>query len=166
MIPRDKKNVKFQSTPPMQGATVQLAMDHGWKPVSIHAPYAGSDRKQKLLVGALAGFNPRPLCRERHPNPDDGEMITSVSIHAPYAGSDRYHLRSSSASIGFNPRPLCRERPPFLISLYQKKCSFNPRPLCRERLSETRGTDPSLMFQSTPPMQGATFRECRNGRFS
>ena len=56
---------KFQSTPPMQGATVMHGRGLQSVRVSIHAPYAGSDRFS-TLIGFCAGcFNPRPLCRER-----------------------------------------------------------------------------------------------------
>ncbi len=123
----------FQSTPPMQGATC-------WVPegviqifVSIHAPYAGSDPALNMSMESITlfqstppmqgatipalgfiswrrGFNPRPLCRERHhsttgvttstsfnPRPlcrerlggvQDTLKLIAVSIHAPYAGSD------------------------------------------------------------------------------
>ena len=35
---------------------------------------------------------------------------------------------------------------------------FNPRPLCRERRCSALSPFPLQVFQSTPPMQGATFR--------
>ena len=61
--------IKFQSTPPMQGATMSLHLYSPVFSVSIHAPYAGSDicipSQQKHLF---------------------------VSIHAPYAGSDKFPL--------------------------------------------------------------------------
>ena len=56
----------FQSTPPMQGATIQRLLKHFTVYVSIHAPYAGSDN--------IPG---RSISVSRY-----------VSIHAPYAGSD------------------------------------------------------------------------------
>ena len=79
----------FQSTPPMQGATVQLVNSETVVDmVSIHAPYAGSDSAKEARV-----------------------LAAEVSIHAP----------------------LCRERR-------------------RSRMEESS----FWMFQSTPPMQGAT----------
>ena len=59
--------------------------------------------------------------------------LHDVSIHAPYAGSDTYGGGKLHTGGCFNPRPLCRERLP-------RRQSY----LWRE------------MFQSTPPMQGAT----------
>ena len=105
--------------------------------------------------GVIAGFYPRPLCRERqYPGrplqrtqgvsihaPYAGsdsvvpfaQLFCVVSIHAPYAGSDQFYGIIKSRKEGFNPRPLCRERPPVenVVSYFKR---FNPRPLCRERL--------------------------------
>ena len=146
----------FQSTPPMQGATMQTLRK--------------SQRKHC--------FNPRPLCRERlleivspvsslvfqstppmqgatgvdgsflYQYVADDQMATQgatgvdgsflrqrsgVSIHAPYAGSDAICTVTCSSMYGFNPRPLCRER-----------------------LTGFLWWSRVQMFQSTPPMQGAT----------
>ena len=131
-----------------------------------------------MLCRPQDSFNPRPLCRERpHPvrpihrylrfqstPPMQGAtwlsenplMVLYVSIHAPYAGSDAYEYCVENVtgcpldwSQMYNRRirVLCRE------------CDsgrFNPRPLCRERpMARRLSVSPSL-FQSTPPMQGAT----------
>ena len=103
---------RFQSTPPMQGATASLLR----------------------FFGRNRSFNPRPLCRERRYQCDNGGSGHAVSIHAPYAGSDKMVLGSNQAALpGFNPRPLCRERPVTRAVIWSH-----------------------TMFQSTPPMQGAT----------
>ena len=39
------KRIKFQSTLPMQGATVLSVPSNAVKSISIHAPYAGSDER-------------------------------------------------------------------------------------------------------------------------
>ena len=56
---------KFQSTPPMQGATKSVHVFNDQVRVSIHAPYAGSDGLEAAEMAITVGFNPRPLCRER-----------------------------------------------------------------------------------------------------
>ena len=56
---------RFQSTPPMQGATINVLTSGFDNFVSIHAPYAGSDLGIQDVFPAV-----------------------QVSIHAPYAGSD------------------------------------------------------------------------------
>ena len=73
----------------MQGATFNANFSSSDTPVSIHAPYAGSDLTSVLLTLALfQGFNPRPLCRERREERLEMQTQHAVSIHAPYAGSD------------------------------------------------------------------------------
>ena len=57
--------LKFQSTPPMQGATVGDVSFCFIPHVSIHAPYAGSDGIFCPFLNPIICFNPRPLCRER-----------------------------------------------------------------------------------------------------
>ena len=56
---------RFQSTPPMQGATQRRFCCDTCCDVSIHAPYAGSDQPTLPVKPYLLCFNPRPLCRER-----------------------------------------------------------------------------------------------------
>ena len=65
---REKKHAfpsVFQSTLPMQGVTIEAALDYAFLVISIHTPYAGSD--VKFIVSILFG---------------------KISIHTPYAGSD------------------------------------------------------------------------------
>ena len=57
---------EFQSTPPMQGATVV----------------------KNVTIKIIVRFNPRPLCRERLFEAIVPHYRVDVSIHAPYAGSD------------------------------------------------------------------------------
>ena len=79
-----------------------------------------------------SNLNPRPLYRER-PRSDDPDSI----------------------SDNFNPRPLYRERR--VLANYKGVFSyFNPRPLYRERPGEIKPTFEIKIFQSTPPIQGAT----------
>ena len=123
---------QFQSTLPMQGATMIDDIEKWNDIISIHAPYAGSDKAWRLL-----------------------KLWISISIHAPYAGSDGNTFSAKRRSRNFNPRSLCRER----LSLRarsdaelefqstlpmqgatlaaaiksMKLDNFNPRSLCRER---------------------------------
>ena len=101
--------------------------------VSIHAPYAGSDAGGKERRPYGAGFNPRPLCRERRCELRKVYHRYHVSIHAPYAGSDDTF-----------PTPLC-----YTIQ------GFNPRPLCRERLSGITQLLPSLGVSIHAPYAGS-----------
>ena len=102
----------FQSTPPMQGATSAGDIVPLYCEVSIHAPYAGSDPCVRALRNSRLQFQSTPPMQgatsylSLHVH---GDIV--VSIHAPYAGSDIKCLSYSA-------------------TLY--------------------------LFQSTPPMQGAT----------
>ena len=150
---------EFQSTPPMQGATVGGYVTVGNTiTVSIHAPYAGSDLQGIKSLALFLCFNPRPLCRERLGETDIPDQHGGVSIHAPYAGSDFSAWHCSHYMSSFNPRPLCRERPVPIeydvrivrfqstppmqgatkdIVMCPQDNGFNPRPLCRERQNGT-----------------------------
>ncbi len=125
--------LEFQSTPPMQGATTTRAlMRNSFVPFQSTPPMQGATMFSEISSRNTIGFNPRPLCRERH-NKDSAHASAAafqstppmqgatqcelciysngiVSIHAPYAGSDRNHNRWTCRIRSFNPRPLCRER--------------------------------------------------------
>ena len=59
----------------MQGATAKSSLAEPTFDVSIHAPYAGSDEVTSLTLTLGAGFNPRPLCRERHAGMDGAGTV-------------------------------------------------------------------------------------------
>ena len=170
---------KFQSTPPMQGATKQS----WWNFLNMYS-FNPRPLCRERPVGSLRlyrearCFNPRPLCRERLYHAEDESPETSVSIHAPYAGSDPKSLNKVRKTYGFNPRPLCRERP-FTVSLSLLGLLFQSTPPMQGATihrfyiapgfvvsihAPYAGSDPdnsqeskqAKMFQSTPPMQGAT----------
>ena len=84
----------------MQGATQSVSKAEAKEKVSIHAPYAGSDLEESQIAGNLAGFNPRPLCRERHNRWMERIHRRYVSIHAPYAGSDRIEMDGNETGFG------------------------------------------------------------------
>ena len=154
------KSMQFQSTPPMQGATIAIVVFPPPLGVSIHAPYAGSDlfrvndhpsfnrfQSTPPMQGATSTgiyltlspgcFNPRPLCRERlHVNCIICDQ-DNVSIHAPYAGSDVHSSDLLSIIAGVS-----------IHAPYAGSDFIRPIRLAIE-----------LLFQSTPPMQGATSME-------
>ena len=102
----------------------------------------------------------------------------TISIHAPRVGGDRSDRRHQGGATNFNPRPPCGGRRPSHI-LFQLHIDFNPRPPCGGRLSppgpaqsqsnisihaprvggDLPHSTPSILrclFQSTPPVWGAT----------
>ena len=85
-------------------------------------------------------FNPRPPCGERPLRDRMADANSLVSIRAPLAGSDRIWQPVARNATGFNPRPPCGERPKAgpSLSVYR-------------------------LFQSAPPLRGATgyLRACK-----
>ena len=169
----------FHSTPPMQGATKSpFDLLLKFYLVSIHAPYAGSDGSlpeaepgqdqfqstppmQGATIDGLigcckdAGFNPRPLCRERldanayywvligfqSTPPMQGATASDrgylpgrfVSIHAPYAGSDQEVYGRDCEYCEFQSTPPMQGATLCIRESDSFRSGFNPRPLCRER---------------------------------
>ena len=78
----------FQSTRPSRGATLALRQLGRLRQVSIHAPLAGRDREEEILMSYEIVFqSTRPSrgatrCRKCR------EARKPVSIHAPLAGRD------------------------------------------------------------------------------
>jgi len=80
-----------------------------------------------------------------------------VEIHAPRVGGDPWPRPPRPAYKHFNPRPPCGGRP--LSTPDRWRCwHFNPRPPCGGRLAQARLIQELEVFQSTPPVWGATLR--------
>ena len=78
-----------------------------------------------------------------------------ISIHAPRVGGDISAGLIALSSMYFNPRPPCGGRlDQPVTSLYSYY--FNPRPPCGGRPDFLRATSVHALFQSTPPVWGAT----------
>ena len=130
---REKSIVTFQSTRPVRGATLSVAIPEGFISVSIHAPRAGRDYGKEMRCAALLRFNPRAPCGARRVAALSRYVAGRVSIHAPRAGRDPSSPMSHRIRHSFNPRAPCGAR---------LRC-------CVIRSAE-------LMFQSTRPVRGAT----------
>ena len=127
--------MSFQSTHPVRGATG----GHRHKPItlqiSIHAPRAGCDSRQRFSQPTGNNFNPRTPCGVRL------SLVVSPSI-----------------SSHFNPRTPCGVRLGYRATASQTAQYFNPRTPCGVRpLLITAGAQMQLLkFQSTHPVRGAT----------
>ena len=149
---------KFQSTLPVGGATQPHGFLSHLRRISIHAPRGGSDYSIGDYLGYPTNFNPRSPWGERPARlyclrrihqfqstlPVGGATIIvgafsinfGISIHAPRGGSD----------VGCETLPCHRQ-------------DFNPRSPWGERPSTISLSKPTLLFQSTLPVGGAT-NEC------
>ena len=87
------------------------------------------------------------------PRPD----ARGISIHAPRAGGDSVHAFSfGKTHISIHaPRAGGDEGPSKPV---RNMSYFNPRPPCGGRPDPHFGTNPAKVFQSTPPVRGATRR--------
>ena len=56
--------------------------------ISIHAPLAGCDIRNKPITRESENFNPRTPCGVRHGLFDTEPQSERISIHAPLAGCD------------------------------------------------------------------------------
>ena len=147
-------STKFQSTPPVRGATPRHRSHHPKVEVSIHAPRAGSDKMGKAFRSAeqVSIHAPRAGSDEVSCEVDQG---AEVSIHAPRAGSDQaQHHRERRRHVSIHaPRA---GSDPARQALGRGAGGFNPRPPCGERQVPTTAAIQSRLFQSTPPVRGAT----------
>ena len=101
-------------------------------------------------------FNPRPPCgvRPNSPLPDDGS--SEISIHAPLAGCDGASIVACCGNVYFNPRPPCGVRRATSPTACIPRMHFNPRPPCGVRPQARKWYNWLIVFQSTPPLRGAT----------
>ena len=124
---------RFQSTPPMQGATVYINIYLQPSEFQSTPPMQGathpyvSDVEEEMFQSTppMQGATTLHLCRVQAHN---------VSIHAPYAGSDSTIGLSAVASA--------------YVSIHA--------PYAGSDVASAYETMTGLGFQSTPPMQGAT----------
>mgnify|MGYP007008316671 CR=1 FL=1 len=124
----------FQSTLPVRGATCGYCRQSLVPQFQSTLPVRGATTQNSTRLKARKHFNPRSPCGERHRKVVCAVQARAISIHAPRAGSDVIHVRHQvNLRKDFNPRSPCGER---------------PRSYSRQK--------PSIAFQSTLPVRGAT----------
>ena len=127
--------MKISIHAPVRGATQLPYLQIAYQQISIHAPRAGGDIERGVLIArydAISIHAPRA----------GGDALRRflyirlfvISIHAPRAGGDSALRLWLYFRIHFNPRPPCGGRPTMMIL-----------------------TSTTMIFQSTPPVRGATF---------
>ena len=148
-------STKFQSTLLMRGATYRGVPYLAPVIISIHAPHARSDTRQRRARQMQRNFNPRSSCEERRLALVHAGR-SAISIHAPHARSD-WRLQSCTGArrtISIHA-PHARSdsaRP----SATSKSSNFNPRSSCEERRGVISLKTADRIFQSTLLMRGAT----------
>ena len=142
-------------------------------------PPCGERQISSVCCLFSSNFNPRPPCGERPPDEPICAPFPDISIHAPHAGSDPCIFGYCHFGFKFQSTPPMRGATVDIDILAHKQFNFNPRPPCGERLysfeehiklaeisihAPHAGSDcllcpiveVFLLFQSTPPMRGAT----------
>ena len=102
---RSLPGVKFQSTPPIRGATPAFQIRTNPPKISIHAPHTGGDSSCRGTDPKRADFNPRPPYGGRQGHIRGHYVDHVISIHAPHTGGDRVLLPLPRGLDYFNPRP-------------------------------------------------------------
>ncbi len=155
--------LQFQSTPPVWGATPDHPSPRAGRSISIHAPRVGGDRvmygrglgraifqstppvwgatRRTAFSQAFANFNPRPPCGGRLVELVQGRSIRTISIHAPRVGGD-----PARTALQLD----------LMISIHAPRVGGDR--------STTLNTEAWPVFQSTPPVWGATWRPSRRFR--
>ena len=124
--------------------------------ISIHAPRVGGDHPCAWCSPPYRYFNPRPPCGGRHTSVGEVLLRFEISIHAPRVGGDSIMAYRQLVKRDFNPRPPCGGRlgPPSdaqkstLISIHAPRVGGD--------FSGIGNAIGSVIFQSTPPVWGAT----------
>ena len=145
----------FQSTPPVRGATLPSIPNNSIWHISIHAPRAGSDDIVRTGQKDNRAFQSTPPVRGATLQIPDIIQQTDISIHAPRAGSDVSRFPLSGPFPYFNPRPPCGER----LQGNAKptsKALFQSTPPVRGATLNPWPRPAVIQFQSTPPVRGAT----------
>ena len=124
----------FQSTPPIRGATWRTAAIHksGYF-ISIHAPHTGGDTSEFVQAFCKKSFQSTPPIRGATVTAPGEAELEDISIHAPHTGGDHLTFGLPKGAKDFNPRPPYGGRP-----------------------SDMPKTWMEVIFQSTPPIRGAT----------
>ena len=123
----------FQSTPPVRGATARQICEGVSRVISIHAPRAGGDCCKRMIQKKRRKFQSTPPVR--------GATMRSMLAH--------------QAEQDFNPRPPCGGRPsPYAGDSWAERISIHAPRAGGDPLTALTGS--IRLFQSTPPVRGAT----------
>ena len=134
---------RFQSTPPMQGATATERSSYENHSVSIHAPYAGSDKPTSPKPKKAKEFQSTP--------PMQGATFLFRLLAMPRQFQSTPPMQGATAS----------DRP--LVATSQR---FQSTPPMQGATIWHWIVLEFITFQSTPPMQGATiFTDIITGRW-
>ena len=124
---------KFQSTPPVRGATPYIEETYDSDGFQSTPPVRGATRQAPRVSRAPPEFQSTPPVRGATLVQSETIEDTLISIHAPRAGGDFKGRYGRAKDKYFNPRPPCGGRPNNAYSHANSSNDFNPRPPCGGR---------------------------------
>ena len=169
--------VEFQSTPPIRVATMlrysRFCFDfyfnprhpYGWRPYCVLAP-PRPRRFQSTppirvatlcydMIKKRGEFQSTPPIRVATYLARKGEELAKISIHATHTGGDCSQTPGPAGSSDFNPRHPYGWRQ-LLKALYDPSILFQSTPPIRVATAMPRYNRRLIEFQSTPPIRVAT----------
>ena len=118
--------ISFQSTRPSRGATAVDLVDLAVVLISIHAPLAGRDLLDSIMLLRPRNFNPHAPHGARRRQRQRVNTAKNISIHTPLTGRDSIPTVPGGSWIYFNPRAPCGARRLIRITA-RRSLDFNPR---------------------------------------
>ena len=137
----------------MRGATTNAEADESDNHISIHAPYAGRDKRSKSLIEWSRLFQSTRPMRGATFSIDALKSCTPISIHAPYAGRDAERV-DSVATLLISIHAPYAGRDVFFNANSVSNRNFNPRALCGARLSHFRRSSKIELISIHAPYAG------------
>ena len=141
----------------MRGATDVDQMGSGYGIISIHAPRAGGDALPlRPAKGDRYDFNPRPPCGGRRSICAPAPCLTAFQSTPPVRGAtDRADIYPAPHKISIHAPRAGGDQGQY--GCKRTNCHFNPRPPCGGRHNHFFRRLIQIVFQSTPPVRGATW---------
>ena len=149
--------VLFQSTHPLRGATVKSCCTQSiTRSFQSTRPLRGATKRATTAKKKVVKFqSTRPL-RGATVFAELERNMTSISIHAPLAGRDGTPTEDDDATTKISIHAPLAGRDLHARGPRPDLQNFNPRAPCGARRLSNTAKYPSMIFQSTRPLRGAT----------
>ena len=155
----------FQSTPPVRGATCRRVIDSRWAMwFQSTPPVRGATTRVSWRLQHWQAFQSTPPVRGATFLDNSRGTRSKISIHAPRAGGDVTGIVGSAGWLLFQSTPPVRGATKSAYRLDGAAGNFNPRPPCGGRQICSLFRASGLHFNPRPPCGGRPQRFARNVR--